>query len=140
MRTRLDNEKKTSAVQHNTGDSTLNESLGKLDELLSDIREKQNSLKHKQSSIPVLDDLIHPGDIETGEKVFHEYRADPPAIREQDYNLTELIDSLEIRIADELDTVIDILKESIKDSILTELKTRIKDSHETTKYQFPPKD
>ena len=123
-----------------TGDPTLNESLSKLDELLSDIREKQHSLKHKQSDIPVLDDLIHPGDLDREKEGFHQYRPAPPAGQEQEHILTELIDSLEHRIADELDTVIDILKETIKDSILTELKTRIKDNNEATRIRFPPED
>lgn len=105
----------------------LNNSIDELENLISDKTATGNS---EGEVIPVLDEVIDPDHMEDD---FHEVINPRLQSLSMDAGIFEdrldsLIGSMDERITGELDALVNILKDTIKDSILTELKSQLEDN------------
>lgn len=121
-----------SLPEHNEKpDESLTDKIDELDSLLNDshTREDQvpilsetasNSLLD-DSNIPILDDPVSFEDLHAGNE--NQQRAGVTGTDSD--QLTELIDNIEHRLTSELESMVNTIKSSMKESILNELKQKI---------------
>ena len=101
-----------------------------IEELESLIADKATVTINTHPAIPVLDEAIDPDDIYFEEEDFP--AQDEPADAEPDNSisrdqLAHLIDNMEQKLTGELDELVHILKDAIKDSIITEIKAQLEE-------------
>ncbi len=84
------------------------------------------------SNIPVLDDIVEPGSADFSDAPENPEDIIPvitdqaePAGQITREQITELVNNMEGKITGELDSLIHILRDTIKDSIMAELKTQL---------------
>ena len=104
----------------------LDNSIDELENLISD--KAGNGTGHTEEHvIPVLDEVIDPDSIDDDIDEFMNLQ--PTSLSMQsgifEDQLDNLIGTMDERITGELDTLVNILKDAIKDSILTELKSQL---------------
>lgn len=121
----------------NSEDSELYDSIHELENLIANRATNVNS--HADQSIPVLDDLVGPDDLEfddltgPGPEEMTDSQTQNIITSEQ---LHQIIGSMDEKLSGELDELVNILKDAIKESIITEIKTRF----ENEINDQPPKD
>ncbi len=113
---------------HPAGSIELSESIDKLEHLITDTSPVLSDL-HTDTMIPVLDDVIdHDNLIHTNHPEI-EYAGmtipDGGTDSISPDQIENLVHNVEEKIAGELDTLVNILKDTIKDSIMTELKNQL---------------
>lgn len=108
-------------------------------ELGSSIEELENLIADKATvtinthpAIPVLDEAIDPDDIYFEDEDFqireqHETADDEPDNGISRDQLAHLIDNMDQKLTGELDELVSILKDAIKDSIITEIKAQLEE-------------
>ena len=109
-----------------TKDVELNNSIDELENLISD--KTGNGTDHAEENIiPVLDEVIDPDSLDDDIDEFTNLQ--PASLSMQsgifEEQLDNLMGTMDERITGELDVLVNILKDAIKDSILTELKSRL---------------
>lgn len=124
-----------------TNDIELNNSIDELENLISGKSGKSTG-NADDNIIPVLDEVIDPDEMEVD---FDEYmHLQPQSLPSQPGNiqdeLDDLIGSLDERITGELDALVNILKETVKDSILTELKAQLEQNLQRPPPEKPDSD
>lgn len=122
-------------------DIELNNSIDELENLLSG-KAGKSTASTNDNLIPVLDEVIDPDEIEDD---FDEYiHLRPQSTSSQPGNIQDeldnLIGSLDERITGELDALVNILKETVKDSILTELKAQLEQNLQNPPPEKPDSD
>ena len=130
-------EKKT----EDANDIELNNSIDELEDLISGKAGKSTG-SADDNFIPVLDEVIDPDEMEDE---FDEYmHMQPQSMPSQSGNLKDeldnLIGSLDERITGELDALVNILKDTVKDSILTELKAQLEQNLQNPPPEKPDPD
>lgn len=114
----------TNQETNDTKDIELNNTIDELENLITD---KTASGNAEDQVIPVLDEVIDPDSME--DDLYEVMNPRPQSLSMQsdifEEQLDNLIGSMDERITGELDALVNILKETIKDSILTELKSRL---------------
>mgnify|MGYP003341780875 CR=1 FL=1 len=112
------------------GSSKLDDSLNQLDDLLKDTNGETSS-PAGSSGIPVLDELIDADDLcdgdEAGARDIMAEHGDALQALEgiTQEQVDHIMGNVEAKLADELDALVHILKDSIKDTIMTEIKTQL---------------
>ncbi len=111
--------------------ASLGDSIDKLENMITNTDSEQ-AAPTDATNIPVLDDIVEPGSAE-----FSDASENPensiPVITDQagqtghitPEQITGLVNNMEGKITNELDSLIHILRDTIKDSIMTELKTQL---------------
>lgn len=109
-----------------TKDIELSNSIDELENLISD-KAGNGTGNTEENVIPVLDEVIDPDSIDDDIDEFMNLQ--PTSLSMQsgifEDQLDNLIGTMDERITGELDTLVNILKDAIKDSILTELKSQM---------------
>jgi type I site-specific restriction-modification system R (restriction) subunit len=96
-----------------------------IEELESLIADKATVTINTHPAIPVLDEAIDPDDIYFEDEDFpSQDEPDNSISRDQ---LAHLIDNMEQKLTGELDELVHILKDAIKDSIITEIKAQLEE-------------
>lgn len=114
--------------QNKQGNQSLTDKIAELEALLARNKSAQQSVpvleetadtdKSADADIPILDELVRAEDVDEGQQ-----RGElPSATAEQ---LIDLINNIEHRLTDELESLVRTLKSSMKESIIDELKTRL---------------
>lgn len=101
---------------NDTTAAILGRKIEELEKLLE--RAKESKI---ESDIPVLDDLVEYDE----ESVIKQTTANNPGQDVNKVNMDTMLQEIESTIADELDTLVEILKDTIKDSVMTQIKTRL---------------
>jgi len=123
----------------------LNDTIKELEGLISD----KASVPQEQTGttgIPVLDEIIDPDGtdyIDDMEMLLNqEHLTDPPSQQEaiSPEQLENIIGNVEEKLAGELDALVTILKDTIKDSIMSELKTQLESGLKKPKRENPDGD
>lgn len=114
-------------------DDTINELEGLITDKASVPQEKTGT-----TGIPVLDEIIEPdGDnIDDMETLLNPEKLTEPAPHQEHLSqeqLEHIIGNVEEKLAGELDALVNILKDTIKDSIITEIKTQLESGLHKTK-------
>ena len=109
---------------HDNRATILSRKIEELELLLERAKESQ-----KNSNIPILDDLVEYND----ESVIKQSKTQSPPDPISSTNLDTMLEEIESKIADELDTLVEILKDTIKDSVMSEIKTRLSPNSSATK-------
>lgn len=97
----------------NNGQTDLGESIDQLEQLIDDA--KNANIKDYDDNIPILDELVMADDITSDE-----YTGIISNVK-----MSELANTIDEKLTDELNALLDILKSSIKDSIIEEINTRM---------------
>ena len=107
-------------------ETELGSSIEELENLIAD---KATVTINTHPAIPVLDDAIDPDDIYIEDEDFlqHDSAYDEPEDSISRDQLAILIDNIEQKLTGELDELVNILKDAIKDSIITEIKARLEE-------------
>jgi hypothetical protein len=110
----------------NGNDDVLTAKLEELESLLDN--DESNSAPEK-IQIPVLDELITDSDL-----IENEEEEEDVDLEQMDLQITELAEKLEQKFSGELDQLVHLLKDNIKNSIVEELRTQanIKQNHSDT--------
>jgi hypothetical protein len=110
----------------NTKDIELNNSIDELENLISD-KTGPGASNTGNSVIPVLDEVVDPDSMEDYIEESRQFQQLPkstqPGITRD--RLDSLIGNMDERITGELDALVNILKDSIKDSLLAEIKSQL---------------
>lgn len=117
----------------------LDNSIDELENLISDKTGNASDIV-KKDIIPVLDEVIDPDSMDDD---IDEYMNLQPATLQNgkfEEQLDYLIGTMDERITGELDELVNILKDAIKDSILTELKSRLEHNLITPPPEKPDSD
>lgn len=96
----------------------------KLEELESLLDEDVDNTAPQRIKVPVLDELVTAADFTDNED-----DSDLEQIEEQ---ITELADKLEQKFSGELDQLVSLLKNNLKNSIVEELRSQANLSHDTS--------
>lgn len=102
--------------------AVLTDKIAELESLLN--RQTGHTVPGKRpaeskSGIPILDDLFIPED-------YNDYQENPDT-GEPGQRLEQIADELESKLSQELDEIVSLLKVNMKESILNELQTLLKD-------------
>ena len=109
-------------------DQKINPDLdGKLDELENLLAQRKKELKYEEETgIPILEDLYVFSD---EDNPYQDEEPELPMFDDDDENrsleIADIIDSMEDKIAEELDTLLNLLKDSLKENVMDELKSRL---------------
>ncbi|OGT85257.1 MAG: hypothetical protein A3G96_00080 [Gammaproteobacteria bacterium RIFCSPLOWO2_12_FULL_52_10] len=114
-------------------DGSLTDTLSELESLITDqpadgtkipvLKEMASGDRNTQAGIPILDELVEAEDVDMNEWGHH---LDLPSGAAD--QMLHLIDTIEHRLTDELETLVQTLKSTMKDSIIDELKARLETS------------
>lgn len=110
-------------------ETELGSSIEELEKLIAD---KATVTINTHPAIPVLDEAIDPDDIYLEDEDFHIREQHETADAEPDNGLSRdqlahLIDNMDQKLTGELDELVSILKDAIKDSIITEIKAQLEE-------------
>ena len=106
--------------------SILNDKIDEL-EVLLDNRNKVDSQESVDDNIPVLDDIVEFDDTGFDDELFSPVlEFDTEFIEEKVHHVMENIDE---KITEELEGLVNILKNSIKDSVLIEIRQQLESEH-----------
>lgn len=113
----------------NSFEAELSSSIEELESLIDD---KAVVTINTHPAIPVLDDAIDPDEFYDGDQLLAEsIESDSGEPGNHDSisrdELESLIENMEQKLTGELDELVHILKDAIKDSIMTEIKTQLED-------------
>ena len=112
--------------QQKNGQTDLGESIDKLEQLIDDA--KNEDVKEYDDNIPILDELVLPDENNSNERTENTIAT---------VKLSELANTIDEKLTDELDSLLDILKSNIKHSIIDEINTRLNTTYKDT--NIPPK-
>ena len=117
-------------------DGSLTDTLSELESLITDppadiknvpvLNEMTGGNHNTQADIPILDELVEAEDVDINEWGHH---LDLPSGAAN--QMLHLIDTIEHRLTDELETLMQTLKSTMKESIIDELKARLETSANT---------
>ena len=120
----------------NPVNGSLTETLSKLESLIPDqqsvvtnipvLNETAGGYHKLQAGIPILDELVEAEDVDINE--WGQHLDLPSGAADQ---MLHLIDKIEHRLTDELETLVQTLKSTMKESIIDELKVRLETSANT---------
>lgn len=118
-------------ASHKTHEKELGSSIEELESLIAD---KATVTINTHPAIPVLDDVIDPDDIYSEDEDFpvstpHELVNGEPDDSISRTQLAKMIDNMEQKLTGELDELVSILKDAIKDSIISEIKNQLNEEH-----------
>lgn len=113
-------------------DPELYDSIDELDNLISNKTTKTRSQNTGQS-IPVLDDLVGPDNMDIEDEELDEpefsipgnFPEDTPQNNISTDQLEQIIGSVDEKLSQDLDELVNILKDTIKDNIITEIKSQL---------------
>lgn len=106
--------------QVSNGQTGLGDSIDELEQLID--HAKNRSVKEYDDNIPILDELVMADDINSDE-----YTGIISNVK-----MSELANTIEEKLSDELNALLDILKSNIKDSIIEEINTRLTTTEKDT--------
>ena len=114
---------------HKPFETELGSSIEELENLIAD---KATVTINTHPAVPVLDEAIDPDDIYLEDEDFpistrHDIADDIPDNSISRDQLANLIDNMEQKLTGELDELVSILKDAIKDSIITEIKNHLEE-------------
>ena len=112
---------------------TLTETLSELESLITDQQSDTNTIpvlnemagadQNMTAGIPILDELVEAEDVDMNE--WGQHLDLPTATSDQ---MLRLIDTIEQRLTNELETLVQTLKSTMKESIIDELKAKLETS------------
>lgn len=106
------------------GKTVLTDKIDELESLLSEqAREPAVSaspVSEPRYNIPILDDLFIPGEDEDTIDEYDDEEIEP------EQRLVQIADDLEVKLSQELDEIVSLLKTNMKESILNELQSLLK--------------
>lgn len=106
------------------GKTVLTDKIDELESLLSEQARQPaadaNPSSEPRYNIPILDDLFIPGE---DEELIDEYDDED---LEPEQRLEQIADDLEVKLSQELDEIVSLLKTNMKESILSELQSLLK--------------
>ncbi len=111
--------------------ASLGDSIDALENMITNPNPEQ-ATPTDASNIPVLDDIVEPGSADFSDPPENPEGSIPvitdqtePAEKITREQITDLVNNMDEKITGELDSLIHILRDTIKDSIMTELKTQL---------------
>ena len=106
--------------------SVLNDKIDELEVLLDEHQNKRPAWR-VEGNIPVLDDIVEFSDTGFDDELFSPApEFDTNFIEEKVHNA---IDHIDDKITEELEGLVNILKNSIKDTVLTEIRQQLESEH-----------